>query len=129
MDISRLNAVMETLRRQVSETERRSEPEKSRSATSSSRSATSTPARNLTQLKRRVRDRLKNIDPSDPQRESRSRRIFIESVLAWEFGEQLLSDRKLDEFVEQIQSAMSSQPDIDKQLSELLAPGSPEDVR
>jgi tRNA A37 N6-isopentenylltransferase MiaA len=128
MDISRLNAVMETLRRQLSETERRSGPENSRTSTSSSRTPASSPQRSLAQLKQRVRDRLKNIDPSDPQRKSRSRRIFIESVLAWEFGEQLLSDRKLDEFVEQIQTAMSSQPDIDQQLSELLTPGS-DDVR
>jgi tRNA A37 N6-isopentenylltransferase MiaA len=128
MDISRLNAVMETLRRQLSETERRSGPEKSRTSTSSSRAPASNPQRSLAQLKQRVRDRLKNIDPSDPQRQNRSRRIFIESVLAWEFGEQLLSDRKLDEFVEQIQTAMSSQPDIDQQLSELLTPGS-DDVR
>jgi hypothetical protein len=129
MDISRLNAVMETLRRQLSETERRSGPEKSRTSTSNSRVPASNPQRSLAQLKQRVRDRLKNIDPSDPQRKNRSRRIFIESVLAWEFGEQLLSDRKLDEFVEQIQTAMSNQPDIDQQLSELLTPGAPDDVR
>jgi hypothetical protein len=129
MDISRLNAVMETLRRQLSETERRSGPEKHRASTSSSRTPASNPRHSLTVLQQRVRDRLKNIDPSDPQRKSRSRRIFIESVLAWEFGEQLLSDRKLDEFVEQIQAAMSSQPDIDQQLSELLTPGPPDDAR
>jgi ferric-dicitrate binding protein FerR (iron transport regulator) len=80
-------------------------------------------------LRQRVLDRVKSIDPSDPQRKNRSRRIFIESVLAWEFGEQLLSDRRLDELVEQVLDAMSSLPDIDQQLSELLAPGSSNDVR
>jgi hypothetical protein len=123
MDISRLNAVMETLRRQLSETERKSSLGAQRSSTSSTHNAASSSRQNLTQLRQRVLERLINIDPSDPQRKSRSRRIFIESVLAWEFGEQLLSDRRLDELVEQVQVAMSSLPDIDQQLSELLTPG------
>jgi len=129
MDISRLNAVMETLRRQLSETERRSGFVGQRASTSSSRSPASDTRPSLTLLRQRVLERLKNIDPADPQRKSRSRRIFVESVLAWEFGEQLLSDRKLDELVEQVLDAMSGQPDIDQQLSELLTLGSPNDLR
>ena len=129
MDISRLNAVMETLRRQLSETERRLGPDAQRVPTSSSRNPASATRPSLTLLRQRVLDRVKSIDPSDPQRKNRSRRIFIESVLAWEFGEQLLSDRRLDELVEQVLDAMSSLPDIDQQLSELLAPGSSNDVR
>jgi len=128
MDISRLNAVMETLRRQLSETERRSGPDAHRTSTSSSRNAATQPRPSLTQLRQRVLERLKTIDPLDPQRKSRSRRIFIESVLAWEFGEQVLSDRRLDELVEQIHTAMSSVPDIDQQLSEILTPGSSSDI-
>lgn len=129
MDVSRLNAVMETLRRQLSETERKPGPGTQRASTPGASNAARSSRQSLSQLRERVLTRMASIDPADPQHKSRSRRIFIESVLAWEFGEQLLSDRGLDELVEQVQAAMSGSPEIELQLSELLAPGSPHNNR
>lgn len=121
MDVSRLNAVMDVLRRQLSETERRSGPN-ANPTPSSSPGTTGTLSRpSLIQLRQRIRDRIKSIHPADPQLASRSRRIFVESVLAWEFGDQLFADRQFDDLVEQIQTAMSSQPELDQQLAELLS--------
>src|SRR5262249_62371710 len=72
-------------------------------------------------LRQRVADRLKAIDAADPQRERKSRRAFIETVLSLEFGEALHNDPKTLELIERIERAIDSKPELERQFRTTLA--------
>lgn len=84
-------------------------------ATPSARRAT------LAALKIKVQSRLKALDPDDPGHSHKARRVFLESVLAWQFGNELLLDRGFEEIVAGVQEALSANPQIDHRLMKLLS--------
>jgi hypothetical protein len=74
----------------------------------------------LAALKRKVQERLASIDPDDARRADKARRVFLESVLAWQFGDALLLDRGFDEMVAGVQEALAAHAKIDARLDQLL---------
>lgn len=74
----------------------------------------------LTVLKSKVQERLKALDPNDPRQPEKARRIFLESVLAWQFGNDLMVDRGFAEIVSGVQEALRAHPDVDARLGQLL---------
>ena len=119
MDIGRLNRIMEILHTQVNEAGRQIAAP-AQTVQSRSGPAFLPPGNAMQVLRRRVRERLKRLDPADPQLARKSKRVFLETVLAWEFGDALMLDRSFDDLVSQVQQAISSQPELDEQLAELL---------
>jgi hypothetical protein len=71
-------------------------------------------------LRSTVRDRLRSLDPDDPRRPDQARRIFLESVLAWQFGAELLLERGFAEIVAGVQDALRANPQADARLGQLL---------
>lgn len=119
--ISRLNGLMEVLRRQIADSARRLEstgkPGSSATPPSSPAAATGV---SVQQLRRQIADRLRAIEQADPRRGDKARRVFFESVLLWEFGDALLRDRRIDDVLDHIDTAFHSSPELDRQLGELL---------
>jgi hypothetical protein len=74
----------------------------------------------LAALKRTVQERLASIDPGDTRRADKARRVFLESVLAWHFGDELLLDRRFDEMVVGVQEALEAHAKTDASLDRLL---------
>jgi len=74
----------------------------------------------LTVLKSKIQERLKALDPDDPRQPEKARRIFLESVLAWQFGDELLIDRGFAEVVSGVQEALRAHPQVDSRLAEVL---------
>ena len=119
--INRLNRMMEILRRQIADSAQHLEsPHKASSSTKLARSKPAAQAP-VEELRRRVTERLRTVDPGDPKREQKARRVFLESVLAWEFGDSLLQDRRIDDLLDNIQETLSASADVSRQLDELLA--------
>jgi hypothetical protein len=117
--VNRLDQIMQVIGRQLSE-------RASRLEAGSKSLPTSLPARaarrpTVTALKSTVQKRLRNIDPDDPRRADKARRIFLESVLAWQFGNELLLERGFEEIVSGVQEALRAHPQADARLSQLLA--------
>src|SRR5581483_4218704 len=71
----------------------------------------------LTALKSKIQPRLKANDPRQPEK---ARRIFLESVLAWQFGDELMVDRGFADIVSGVQEALSAHPQMDSRLAEIL---------
>lgn len=119
--ISRLNGLMEVLRRQIADSARRLDAA-GKPGTPAARppSAAAPTAVSVQQLRRQITDRLRAIEKSDPRQGDKARRIFFESVLLWEFGDALLLDRRVDDVIDHIETAFRSSPDLDRQLGELL---------
>lgn len=74
----------------------------------------------LTALKSKVQERLKALDPEDARHPEKARRVFLESVLAWQFGDELMLERGFAEIVAGVQEALRAHPQMDARLGELL---------
>lgn len=118
--INRLNRVMEILRRQVAEDSPRTATVAPGRAPAGSARGPRTERASVEQLRQRVVERVRALDPDDPRRPGKARRIFLESVLAWEFGDDILQDNRLDELLAHIEQGFEAAPEMTDQLDELL---------
>ena len=118
--ITRLDRVMETLRRQMTDETQHVDATKRRfNAGMPNRAAPANQAP-IQVLHRQITDRIRTIDPRDPKRQQKARRIFLESTLLWEFGEAVGRDAHFDDLLEHIQQTFDTTPEIAKQLDALI---------
>lgn len=82
-----------------------------------SKTARRPPARTGTLIAERVRA----LDPADPERGRKAFRIFLESVLLAELGEELINDHGFYELVDQVQRTMEASPQIAAAMSKAVA--------
>jgi hypothetical protein len=61
---------------------------------------------------RLINERVKALDPDDPQRGRKAFRIFLESVLLEELGEDLINDHNFYQLVDQVQQTMEADSHI-----------------
>lgn len=71
-----------------------------------------------------ISERVKALDPADPQRGRKAFRIFLESVLLNELGQELINDSAFYQMVDQVQQTMEQDEKIaaaiDKAVASLL---------
>lgn len=65
-----------------------------------------------------VAQRVAALTPDDPQRRRKVFRIFLESVLALEFGPQLIGDNDFDQLVEKVLVHMESDSELNTMMNE-----------
>ena len=68
-----------------------------------------------------IAERVRALDPADPERGSKAFRIFLESVLLAELGEELINDHAFYELVDQVQRTMEASPQIAAAMSKAVA--------
>ena len=115
--VSRLNQMMEVLRREMAESTARAESGKTQGAKTQT-PVTAKPA--MQELRTRLHERLRTLDPADPRRLHKAKRVFFETVLAQEFGNDLLLDRRLDDMLDSIQETISGNAELDARFNALL---------
>lgn len=71
-------------------------------------------------LREHIARSIKLIAPDDPMRSSKSMTVFVESVLAWQFGAGALSDPAFHQIVEDIQAAMQKDPSVVESLAAIV---------
>lgn len=74
-------------------------------------------------LRTRLTDAIRAIDPDDQSRNKKLLRTFVEGVLAWQFGNELLNDPRFNDLVEDVQRALESDPSVIKLLEEVICRG------
>lgn len=116
--ISRLNRLMETLRQQMTQSTKRVATPRQDTASNTARAQT--PRQTVSELRQQIRTRVRAIAPNSPDRDRQVRRIFFESVLAWEFGEQLLLDSQFNRLIEGIEEAFEQDSETDRELRNVL---------
>lgn len=81
-------------------------------------------SRQQTSLEQRIALRVGAIPPSDPDRESRALRVFVEAVLLQELGERLTNDigfrQMVDKVAEQIEQNDTLQPSLKQAMRHLF---------
>jgi hypothetical protein len=70
------------------------------------------PAAKPSSLEALIQRRIKSIDRDDPKRGRKAFRVFLESVLLAQFGEQLINDPQFYQIVDDVQSAMERDPEV-----------------
>jgi hypothetical protein len=116
--ISRLNPAFELLRQRLAEqAQHLDSPAKG----ATTRPGSVAPAERTTWLKQRLGERLAAVDAADPHRDRKRRRVFIESVLASEFGEAVHNDPKALELVERIEQTIQESPELERQFRTALS--------
>jgi hypothetical protein len=68
-----------------------------------------------------IGQRVKALDPDDPNRGKKAFRIFLESVLLTEFGDTLINDPAFYQMVDDVQRAMEEDPRIASAISKAVA--------
>jgi len=59
-----------------------------------------------------VAQRVRTLDPDDPQRERKALRIFLETVLLSELGQDLVGDPSFSQMVNHVVGQMDADPDL-----------------
>lgn len=113
-----VNRAFEVLRRQIAEHARQLEAgARTQTSDTSSTTRSSTSGKSsVGELKQRIADRLQAIDPKSPNAERKRKRIFLESTLAWEFGEEVLRDPKFQELLDRLEATISEHPEVERQF-------------
>jgi hypothetical protein len=62
------------------------------------------------ELRRRISRSIAAIDINDPMRGNKATRIFVEQVLTWQFGDNLLNDPGFTRLVEEVQQTLEQDP-------------------
>ncbi len=118
--VSRLNRVMEVLRRQMTDETRHTDATNRRLNAGTPNRAAPASQPSIQTLRRQIGDRIRAIDQRDPKREQKTRRAFLESILLWEFGETIGRDAHFDDLLEHIQQTFGATPEIVQQLDALI---------
>jgi hypothetical protein len=119
--INPLNQLMQALRQQMAAQAQKTE--RGAKQNTNGQSAT-TPNPNsvkisLDQVQTRIRERIKQFDPE--QRDSeQAAQIFVESILAWEFGEDALQDPRFQDISREVRKTMANDPTTWERFSGLL---------
>lgn len=68
-----------------------------------------------------IGQRVKALDPADPQRGRKAFRIFLESVLLNELGQELINDTAFYQMVDQVQQTMEQDEKIAAAIEKAVA--------
>lgn len=80
---------------------------------------TQTPKSSPEELRHKIIPLLKSIDINDPKRDQKMMHIFVENVLIWQFGEELLNDSAFSQLLSDVEDTLRNEPSIVKLLSEI----------
>ncbi|MFZ6659041.1 hypothetical protein [Undibacterium sp. TJN19] len=123
-EISSVNHIVALLRNQITKkidhSDKTSESQKNRNGKNKEIKRSQAPSK----IEDLISIRVKGLNPDDPKRGKKAFRIFLESVLLSELGENLINDPAFYQMVSDIQSTMEADPQIsiviNKAVAELL---------
>ena len=66
-----------------------------------------------------VRDRIRKMSPED-RNGRKAATTFVEAVMMWEFGEEVINDPGFDEITRKVVETICTEPNINKTLAEMV---------
>jgi hypothetical protein len=123
--ISKLNRLLEALRLQQASSgkagsKRTESVNPLKHAASHSKRSGELPAKlSLEQLNRRISERINQLPPEEKSSD-KAVQLFIDSVLAWEFGEGLLGSSSFTRYSNKIRTAINSDSNLSYEFKQLL---------
>jgi hypothetical protein len=122
--IDNLNDILSIVRRKVEETGRaRAGASTQKSGANDGAFGRGVPGRvDARELERRVLERIRQIPADERDFVKKAGRIFVDAVMAWEFGEELLLDAEYDEMAHSVLATMLDHPDSRKVMEQVFRP-------
>lgn len=118
--IDSLSGIMRALRRRMAESsEKRPAAGSDKTATSTTRTTTTTGG-DIGALRRRIEARLGGL-PASERGSAQAQRIFVETVLVWEFGDQIVQDPAFSQLLARVQDALAAEPDARRRFFEMIS--------
>jgi hypothetical protein len=119
-----MNDILSIVRRKVDETARvRAASSAQKSASNAGVAARVVHGRvDANELERRVIDRIRKIPADERDFTKKAGRIFVDAVMAWEFGEELLLDTEYDEMAHSVVTTLLEH-DATRQIMEQMFRG------
>jgi hypothetical protein len=71
------------------------------------------------EVKRKIGERIRAL-PEEERKSPQAARIFVETVIAWEFGEQLLQDPQFTDLSTEVVNALAGNPAVWEKMQTLL---------
>lgn len=115
--INGLSQIMRVLRERLAQKSAGSEKTSAKSDPSSPKKTAAKAAPD--DIMRRIGERIRALSP-DERRSGKGIQVFVESVLVWEFGEELLQDPRFSEIAKEVQSSISENSNARDKLVSLL---------
>lgn len=112
--VSGLGQIMRLLQRRLAENRRRSEGLQPTGGEPGAPARRGTPAAakpSTEEIRRRIGERIRMLEPAD-RRGPRAAQILVESVLVWEFGDDVLDDPEFAELTQQVRTVMTEDPEV-----------------
>jgi len=118
--ISRLNSIINSLRSQIEPLSGKTARKTDKKTDKSEPEETASSALSMNQLEQRIVERIKTIDPDADNPQRKAFFILVESILAWEFGEQLLKDPEFYEIINKVTDSIQDNTSLNKTISQFL---------
>jgi hypothetical protein len=115
--INGLSHIMRVLRERLAQKSGSTEKSSTKSGTPPQKK--SAPKAAPDEIMRRIGDRIRALTPEE-RRGGKGIQVFVESVLVWEFGEELLQDPRFTEIAREVQSSISENSNARDKLVSLL---------
>lgn len=77
------------------------------------------PKASVDEVKRKIGERIRAL-PDEEKKGTKAAHIFVETVIAWEFGEQLLQDPQFMDLSKEVVNAMAENPSVWEKMQTLL---------
>lgn len=118
--IDSLSQVMETLRRQLAESAKKLDRgTKAPAKSDASSTPEAVPRVSAQDLQKRVRERLQALGDGAGYRQ-KATRVFLESILTSEFGDDLVHDMRFAEMLNEIDKALQADPELKSRMHALF---------
>ena len=120
--INALTQIMQILQRQLSgpETSKTRSTKKTTSSDNKAAERSAISTSSIKHLESRIADRVKSLNEDDDQWYNKAGRIFVDSVLAWEFGEDIVQDSRFSEMSQKILQTLNTHQKTQAKLHSLL---------
>ena len=73
-----------------------------------------------TELKKSISEKLRILDKKSPDYNQQSRNIFLESVLLWEFGEDIINAPEFHQMLDKISNTICNNKESSRKFSKLI---------
>jgi hypothetical protein len=121
--VSKLTRLLEALRLQQTGSKRSNQTtvttDARRSTSQTEKTHISQEKSSLDQLNRRISERISRLPPEDRESD-KAVQLFVDAVLAWEFGDELLESSSFSRYSKQIRAAIKSDKNLNHDFQLLL---------
>jgi len=117
--INGINGVIEVLRKKIGTTSTNQSRSTSKSPDNTSGNLSTRP-RNTDELKKGISERIKDLKKDSSDFEQKATKIFLESVIAWELGEELVNDDKFDQMINDIYQSIVTNDELNNNFKLLI---------